>query len=389
LGTVRGCIGWFGRLLAGLFAVALVLTLPLGILAFDLGRVIFSPERMAAILGASLEEAGGFRRVAMDAIASGGEAEAEAQGLNLGVALSYLTPLEREYLADRLLPNEWVQSQVRASVEDVYAWIDDDRARPDIQIDLRPIKDALRSGGATLFVEVVVDSWPPCTVEQLAEMTGTVLGLVEGFPLCQPGEPFRTAVVAMSGEALLLSLYALPDSLSISDGSAAADPEMLRFKEDVRLARALSRWGWVLSPILLGLIMALAIRSWRGLAWWWGLPLLLGGLLTVAGSFASRATVVRLAAAVGRQPGMPQVFGELLDAAAATWMGMATRTALTHAAITVAIGLAVSVLGLVLGRIRRPVPARARVRVSPPTGRDDTVRFPKDDDGERPSGMFG
>jgi hypothetical protein len=383
VGSVRGCFGWAGRVLAGGLAVLFVLTLPITIIAFDLGRVVFSPDEMATLVSTSFEEVGGFRRLAMDAITADGGASGE--GLNLTVALSHLTPLERDYLADRLLPRVWVEEQLHASVVDVYAWIDNDLSRPDIRLDLRPVKDALRSGAADELVEMVVNSWPPCSIEQMSEMAGTVLGLVEGFPFCEPSEPLRTGLVAMAGETLVLSVYTLPDTLSISGGAAPsqADPEILRLKEDVRLARTLSRWGWLLSPALLLLIMALAIRTWRGLAWWWGLPLILGGGLTVIASFASRAGVGRLAARLGATPGMPPIFEELVTTAAGAWMTGAMREVLTHAAVAAVVGLFVFVLGLLLGRRAKPPAARP----TPPSP-DTTLRFPKHDE-ETPTGMFG
>jgi hypothetical protein len=386
--SVRGCFGWAARALAGILALLFVLTLPVTIIAYDLGQVVFLPEEMATLVSTSFEEVGGFRRLAMDAIVSD---SAAGEGLSLTVALSHLTPMERDYLADRLLPRAWVEEQLHESVVDVYAWIDNDLARPDLRLDLRPVKDAVRSGGADELVQMVVDSWPPCTVEQMSEMAGTVLGLVEGFPFCEPAEPLRTGLVAMAGETLVLSVYTLPDSLSISGAAApsAADPEILRLKEDVRLARTFSRWGWLISPVLLGLIMALAIRTWRGLAGWWGLPLILGGCLTVIASFASRAGVGSLAARLGAAPGMPPIFGDLVTTAAGAWMSSAMQVVLTHAAVAILIGLAVLGLGLVLGRRAKP-PTGGRPRPAAPSspGPDSKLRFPKDDEGT-PTGMFG
>ncbi|HET7009883.1 MAG TPA: hypothetical protein VFI11_03840 [Anaerolineales bacterium] len=388
---MRGCLFWITRILSVALALAFVLTLPLTIVAFDLGRVVFSPDRMAAVLNASFEESGGFRRVAMDAIASGGEGGAtEDGGLDLTTALSYLSPLERDYLADRLLPGAWVADQVRASVDSVFAWIDNDQARPNIRLDLRPVKDAIRSGGADELVEMVVDSWPPCSLEQLTEMAGTALGLTEGFPFCEPPEPLRTGVVAMAGETLILSVYALPDTMQISgQGAAPANAEVMRFKDNVRLVRALSRWGWLLTPVLLGGIMLLAIRTWRGLALWWGLPIILGGLLTLVVSVGARAIVAAFAAGIAASPGMPMIVADMVTSAGQAWVGIAMRVILVHAGLAVLIGAAVFALGMLLGRRSRSTRAEPRPAAPPPPRTPGPVEPDEDDESGRRPGMYG
>ena len=40
-------------------------------------------------------------------------------------------------------------------------------------------------------------------------------------------------------------------------------------------------WSWYLSSSMLGVIMILSIRSMRDIGQWWGIPLLIGGLLSL------------------------------------------------------------------------------------------------------------
>jgi len=155
---LRGCLGTVARLLAGVLTVLFVLTLPLSVVAFDLGRVVFSPARMGILLDQSFDQAGGFRRLAMEAITGGVDSEAgstEGVPLSLKGALSFLTPQERDYLAERLLPPDWVREQLQAGLDDIYAWVDNDLARPNVDIDLRTVKETLRQGGADELIEVV------------------------------------------------------------------------------------------------------------------------------------------------------------------------------------------------------------------------------------------
>lgn len=391
---VRGCLGTLARFLTGVLALLFILTLPVSVVAFDLGRVVFSPERMGALLSQSLDEAGGFRRVAMEAIAGGVESEAgsaEGGGPSLKGALSFLTPQERDYLAERLLPPDWVREQLQAGLDDIYAWVDNDLARPNVHVDLRPVKETLRQGGADELIEVVVDSWPPCTVEQVNEMAGQIFGLAEGFPFCEPPEPLRTGMVGMAGEAIKLSLYTLPDQLSVSGERAdeKADPEILKFKEDLRLARALARWSWLLPPALLGIIMALAIRSWRGMAWWWGLPLILGGLLTLVAPVGVRLASRAVVGGVASGPGLPPIVADIFRAVAEGWVTSALRVVGVHGGIILFAGSGLFAFGLWQGRrTQRTAPAPPQ----PPIPMAATLALPSEPEPpeeETPTGMFG
>jgi hypothetical protein len=330
----------------------------------------------------------------MEAITGGVENEAgsaDGGALSLEGALSYLTPQERDYLAERLLPADWVREQLQAGLDDLYAWVDNEQARPSVEVDLRPVKETLRQGGADELIEVVVDSWPPCTVEQVDVMAAQIFGLAEGFPFCEPPEPFRTGLVGMAGEAIKLGLYALPDQLSVSGERAEekANPEILRFKEDLRLARALGRWSWLLLPALLGLTMALVIRSWRGMAWWWGLPLILGGLLTLVAAVGVRLGARAVIGGMVLGPGIPPIMAEVLQSVAEGWVTSALRAVGVHAGIILLTGGGLFALGLWRGRrAERAAPPAAR----PPTPKIATLPLPSDPEppeGETPTGMFG
>ena len=391
---LRGCLGTVARLLAGVLTMLFVLTLPLSVVAFDLGRVVFSPARMGVLLDQSFDQAGGFRRLAMEAITGGVDSEAgSAEGgpLSLKGALSFLTPQERDYLAERLLPPDWVREQLQAGLDDIYAWVDNDLARPNIDVDLRLVKETLRQGGAQELIEVVVDSWPPCTVEQVDEMAAQIFGLAEGFPFCEPPEPFRTGMVGIAGEAIKLSLYGLPDQLSVSGDrpDEKADPEILKFKEDLRLARALARWSWLLPSTLLGLIMALAIRSWRGMAGWWGLPLILGGLLTLVAAVGVRLAARAVVGGVASGPGVPPILAEVLRSVAEGWVTSALRAVAVHAGIILLAGIGLFAFGQWQGRrTQRTAPPAPQ----PPASKATTLAFssePEPPEGETPTGMFG
>jgi hypothetical protein len=374
-----------------LLAIAFVMGLPISIVAFDLGRSLFSPEGMGRLLRLSFDEAGGFRRLAIDVIFGGdGSGSGEEQGFDLRTATSFLTRQERDYLAERLLPSEWVDSQLDAVLTDLYAWIDNDRARPDLKIDLRAIKGTLRAGGADELIEVIVDSWPACSVDQVAAIAGQILGLAEGFPFCEPPEPLRTGLVGMAGEAIKLGLYGLPDRLALSSAPASgvASADVLQFKGNVRLVRAVSLWGWLVPPVLLVLILALAIRSWRDLTLGWGVPLIAGGLLTILAAFGVRIAAGEVIPGMATGPGLPPILGNLFRTVVQTWVTTSLRSVGFHGGMTLVAGALVFGIGRLLERRAK----QSGPPASPAPDQAKTLILPKESppaEGERPTGMFG
>jgi hypothetical protein len=91
-------------------------------------------------------------------------------------------------------------------------------------------------------------------------------------------------------------------------------------------------WGWFLPASLLGVIMILVIRSMRDIGQWWGIPLLLGGLLSLAVLgvvSAGRADLIRDTLADFAQMGTP--FYRAFEIALLGILVAATRLAFFHA----------------------------------------------------------
>jgi hypothetical protein len=286
------CARSAGRLTAGALALALILTLPLSLLAFDWARLFFDPERMAQVVGQQLIDSGVLREMAMQTIfpSNPGEGEVrfrEFQGLD---------PAARERLLDILIPRGWGQEQVDRLMSDLYAWFDNDQPTPALSLDIGAVKERLMSGGAQELVTLLVDSWPDCTPAQIEQLRQQVVG-TGGFPeqaMCNPPEPLRTGLIAQGARFLMDSLTTLPAMIPLDDDSGPSGVEDVgRLKRGLRLVRALARWGWLLPLSALGLIAAVVARSWPQLLRWWGVPLAGAGgtglvLLVGAGSLAQR-----------------------------------------------------------------------------------------------------
>jgi hypothetical protein len=388
---MRGCLHVASRFVAVLLAAAFVISLPLSLVAFNIGRVAFSPERMTTLLVETIDETGGLRQMVIESLTPG-EGTAEGGGLDLAGALEFLTPQERDTLGEQLTPPGWAKAQLGALVDGVYDWIDNDRARPSFVVDITDLKVALLSGGAADLIETVVDSWPPCTVGEIAEMTVGALFGEQSLKLCEPPEPLRTGLVGLINASLAVSLRALPDQISLSQAdSAPATAQVMQAKESIRQVRFLAGWSWLLSPVMLGLVMALVIRSWRSLGRWWGIPLLVGAVLTLATMVGVRVAVEGLARSALGDAEMPAWIGGMIHTLITAMMAVVFRRVALQAGILLLVGGLVLVGGLHLQRsaARRaaaPVPAAGGTMKLTPVDEEPPEQ---PEPGEPPSGMFG
>jgi hypothetical protein len=343
---------------------------------------------MTTLLLETIEETGGLRQLVIESLTTD-SGETQAGGMDLAAALEFLTPQERDYLGEQLTPPGWAQTQLGALVMGVYAWIDNDRAQPSFVVDITDLKVTLLAGGASELVETVIASWPDCSVEEIAEMSiGALLG-EESLKFCEPPEPLRGGLVGLINTSVALSLRALPDQVSLGKSeSTPATPEVLQAKERLRRARFLAGWSWLLSPIMLGLVMALVIRSGKGVALWWGLPVLMGALLTLATAVGVRIGVEGLARSTLGEAAMPAWIAQMIHALVTAMMTVVFRRVSLQAGILLVLGVLMLVGGLLLQRSAE----RRAVAADPAAARTRNLPAPADEPeetGEPPSGMFG
>ncbi len=114
--------------------------------------------------------------------------------------------------------------------------------------------------------------------------------------LFPPGEYPRDKLVGTAAESIIVLFNNLPDELSIAEPVEEVQKEEIN-ETRVRLNRLLTvlAWLWLFPFLLLGLVMAMEIRSWRSLGLWWGIPLLSAGILSMpAGLFIGSVGLVFL-----------------------------------------------------------------------------------------------
>jgi len=288
----------------------------------------------------------------------------------------------------------------------IHTWLDDDRLTPGIEIDLRPIKARMQGESMLEVIDLIVDSWPTCTQEQVDRMQQA--SVEAGHPVilyCEPPEPFRSELIDFATRRFQSFFRDLPAAFSAFDteqNDLNLD-DVLLLKERIRTIRAFTMGGWLLSAALLGLIMILAIRSWRDVAIWWGLPVLIAGLLTIALGFSAGSTFTRYwqEASVEFRQQSSALYEMLLIPVTAVREKVTGEVMGAGVLITI-MGIAILVIGYLFHRAVRlanPTSSQNVISpgiVSPPaytdSGGEEMNQVPppaNDENGERPSGMFG
>jgi hypothetical protein len=266
-----------------LLAVLFVITLPITVTSQSASQMIFSPEAITNLVSSSLLGSGLLERYMIDAVFQGDLAlGGGAEGGAFAEALQHLSPAERQMMIQQIIPDGWVEDQISTSVESIFRWIDDESPTPGIKLDLVPIKDRLIDGGIEDISDTVVDSWPSCSPEQINMVRkAAVQGGDFEFDICEPPEPFRKRAVEIVSITFYEWVRESPSSIEFQEESEEGFEEIMALKEQIRFLRAIMSFGWFLPIALLGMIMALSIRSLRNLGSWWGIPMTLGGFLTV------------------------------------------------------------------------------------------------------------
>ncbi len=345
-GTARN-LSW---LAAGVFGFIFAITLPLTLVAFAWGRVLFSAEEVTEIFTDELVGSGALQEIAIDfmleQVPRGGE------DIAAGI-LDFLGRQRLDEMLRELFPAEWAEGQVRANIESLYAWLDNDRLLPQLSLDVQPLKDRLLSGGAEQLAAIVVSSWPPCSSEHVEILLreGIPRGELPAF-LCQPPEPLRTTVIVVATDLVLRQVSELPATVDIGEVRPLdTNPqELMDFKNSLRTLRAFSRAGWLLPLALLGLIVAVAVRSWPQLLRWWGGSALAAGVGTFFMLAIVEGTVEQARNSGPVRAAFPGPFQEVIQDVIDGLLDAVSGQLFFLGLLIVGVGLTMLLAGIYLGR---------------------------------------
>lgn len=322
-------IAFLGKVIAFFVVLILIVVIPLSLLALDTGRVVFNEETVKRVVTDAIVESdlasAVFAWYSMEQAASPHkteETQPKEDDLDIYRLLMFLDNDDWKSIRSEIVPDDIIEEWVSVTVDEFNYWVDSNEMYPQIIWKLTPLKDRMMSEHGVSAVLVVFESLPSCTEEQVADFVARANsnGSMEETPfnLCRFPEPFLKHQLQGFRDSLSDIVDAIPASIDLTDEFLSAMDVTGEGPDAVRLQMQWARMYLKIVPfipfILLLLIFVLAIRSTKAWGWWWGLPLVFGGL--VAGLISTGSNdVITYLLTVGPMTRIPAVIrSETLDA---------------------------------------------------------------------------
>ena len=284
------------KFLAFILAGVLLFSLPLTLIAYNLGEVIFDQEEInylatsvfldSDIIPASLEII--TNRRADEISRKIEEADKDERNLDLFTLVYSMEESNWKNFREALLSDVVVGTWIEATVNGIFGWLDAEDPSPFIRWDMMPLINNMRGPAGEEAVVAFYDSLPDCTDLQMEEMQ------------TQPGDPIPKA--KMVKELCKLSTFPHTDQIEVYQDvmflvAEATPPEYDATKALLREGDAINgtytlKWNLrklrlnmdaalIVPILLLFFILIFGVRSMDGLGQWWGIPLVGGSLITL------------------------------------------------------------------------------------------------------------
>ncbi len=216
------------------------------------------------------------------ATAAKGAGQGEAPGDFAGWLQAFPTK-DMQTLIGAALPADYVGGQLEGTVDQFFRYVDSNEERPSVKLSFVELKRRLASGVLEDAYVNLLQGKPACVGAGAAMPVGC----------CPPAEALPE-VRARFREMVGPAARELPDSADLFAVRDAGQAKLVfqamdQVRQRVHLVRAIARWSWVLPALLLLGVTVFAVRSFRGLLLWWGIPCVLAGGLAALLSLPSAA----------------------------------------------------------------------------------------------------
>jgi hypothetical protein len=288
------------KILAVIFAILFVILTAVILFLATLDARLFNPEtykqalqeqrlyqRLPMLVAEQLVHSMNYRPCAEDpGLCAGEEQGATAESGGPPIYFKNLTLGEWEDLLSELISPAWIQVQTERVIDQFFTYINSDQPSLSLTVSIIELKERLGGEEGLRAVMGLIRSQPPCTVAQLLTITDMILaGELKDIPICRPPDDILSDISPLARSALSQAALALPDEVNLAPTmrSGEANAPAPGAPGDFRLVLRKFRTGIHLSlllPVVLILLVTLfGVRSFKGWLLWWGIPLIIAGLL--------------------------------------------------------------------------------------------------------------
>ncbi|MBL7163689.1 MAG: hypothetical protein ISS57_13905 [Anaerolineales bacterium] len=363
-----------GKIIAFLILLILLIALPVSILAYDVGSVVFDQVLVKGVLTEIVTESD-LISVALQWFSvrraeqryGAGEAIAWEDEPDILDLLSFVDVTEWSTIREQVLPNDILEEWTSIAVDGTYEWIDSEDRVPDISWNTKTFKERVHSEYGVNAIQVIYDAMSPCSEDEISDFKTRLAAAPPGtdvlYNLCQFLDAFGEDQKSDYHESLIQVVEEIPDTFALSEELARTQdtqgigPEII--KAQLLMVRLLMRLAPLIPVVLLLLLLAFAVRSLAELGRWWGIPVMLGGALLLVLSLIYRATLIGVLT-VGPLSEVPPLVREEAISALMILADEVFHPLMWQSIIVVVLGLILIVAGAVV----RPKPAAVAEAIS-------------------------
>lgn len=295
---LRGC----SQALAAILAILFVITAVIVLMVFNIERGLLRPglykaamvehelyERLPGLLAKQLHGSMTYNPCAEDPSLCEGEGPpGEGEGEGEGGPPEFFTNLSEddwERLLEGIIPQDWLQTQVESVLDQLFVFLETGDLESGVVISMAGLKEHLTGEDGMNAILELIRAQPPCSEDDLL-----TIGQLE-IDMSNVG-----ALLTCSPPPELLDTF-LPDLRPILDeitGGIKNETNLLDALGDggglnvdfqtIGLIRLVIRLSPLLPLVLLLLVTLFGVRSLKGFFLWWGIPLLIVGIIGFSGS---------------------------------------------------------------------------------------------------------
>ena len=282
---------------AFILAGILILAIPLSLLAYNAGDVLFDQEGVKLIAAAIFLDSDIIPATMeiitnrqADEISQKIEDTDQPQGQELDLFTLVYSMEEGNWknFREALLSDRVIGDWIEVVTNGFYRWLDTEEPVPQIRLNMMPLIKQMGGPEGQEAIVAFYDSLPDCTDLQMEEMK------------TQPGDPLprakmvkelcklstfpHTEQIQVYSDVMQMVINATPQEYNVTQAVLKKGESIngvYTLKWNFRRLRV-SLSAALLIPIgLLFLILIFGVRSMEGLGQWWGIPLVGGSLITL------------------------------------------------------------------------------------------------------------
>jgi hypothetical protein len=309
--VLSGC----SKAIAAILAILFVITALVALILFNVERELFNPElykdamaelefydELPGLLAEQLQFGMTYNPCEEDPSQCEGEGPPDDGDGEGGPPEFFqnLTTEDWERLLTGLVPGAWLRTQAEGIIDQLFAMLESGEVGTEIMVSMVGLKAHMLGDDGMDAILGLIRAQPPCTSEQMMQLGQLEIDMstVSMLLMCSPPPEFIDELLPQMRPILEEVVGGINDEVNLMDslggmGGGEGEPQPTPADGDgdfsfetFRWVRLANRLSPLLPLVLLLLVTLFGVRSLKGFFLWWGIPLLIVGVIAFTSSSA-------------------------------------------------------------------------------------------------------